>query len=178
MSERTRLTADDIKRELGLAPHPTCGFVTEAYAAQRRIPASALPPDYGGDRAEALVLYFLVTHDVRIRLHRIRSDQMYHHYLGDPLAVLMVPPGEVPRVATVGRDLANGMRPQLLLPGGTWHVSRVVPGGDYALLGTTEWPGFDPADLDLGDAGELAERHPEVATTLSAFVGANPPAPA
>jgi hypothetical protein len=31
----------------------------------------------------------------RIRLHRIRSGQMYHHYLGDPLEVLLLYPGGI-----------------------------------------------------------------------------------
>ena len=163
------MTAEEIRRELGLVPHPTCGFVTEAYVARHRLPEAALPEGYVGDRAEALVLYFLVTSDARIRLHRIRSDQMYHHYLGDPLEVLMFPPDGEPRIATVGPDLATGMRPQLLLPGGTWHVSRVAAGGEYALLGTTEWPGFDPVDLDLGDPRELAARHPRMAGALDEF---------
>ena len=80
MSEQ--LTAERIIALLGLKPHPTCGFVAETYRAQERIPDEALPTAYDGSRPLASVLYFLVTVDVQIRLHRIRSDQMYHHYLG------------------------------------------------------------------------------------------------
>lgn len=84
------LTADEIKQLLGLAPHPTCGFVSESYRSTLQIPASALPAEYGSPRPYGSVLYFLVTPDAHLQLHRIRSDQMYHHYLGDPLEVLLL----------------------------------------------------------------------------------------
>jgi predicted cupin superfamily sugar epimerase len=41
-----------------------------------------------GPRASAL--YFMVTPDASVRLHRIRNDQLYHRHLGDPIEVLML----------------------------------------------------------------------------------------
>ena len=41
-----------------------------------------------------------------------------------------------------------------LFPGGTYHTSRVRKGSvvtAFSLLGTTEWPGFEPPDLELGE---------------------------
>jgi predicted cupin superfamily sugar epimerase len=35
-------------------------------------------------------LYFLVTPGAPVRLHRIRNDQLYHYYLGDPLEVFLL----------------------------------------------------------------------------------------
>lgn len=45
---------------------------------------------FGSDRPIGSVLYFMVTAESQVRLHRIRSDQMYHYYLGDPLEVLLL----------------------------------------------------------------------------------------
>src|SRR5215204_2161339 len=53
-----------------------------------KIPADALPEAYEGDRPYGSALYFLVAPDAQIVMHRIRSDQLYHHYMGDPLEVL------------------------------------------------------------------------------------------
>jgi predicted cupin superfamily sugar epimerase len=94
----TRPTADEIKVKLGLEPHPTCGFVAETYRSPLKIPAGALPEAYEGDRPYGSAVYFLVAPDAQIVMHRIRSDQLYHHYLGDPLEVLMLyPDGTRPR---------------------------------------------------------------------------------
>jgi uncharacterized protein len=166
------LTAEEIKATLGLERHPTCGFVTETYRSPLEIPEKALPEAYEGVRPYASALYFLVTPGAQIVLHRIRSDQLYHHYLGDPLEVLMLFPGGDGAIATVGSDLESGMRPQLLVPGGTFHTSRLAPGGaGYALLASTEWPGVEPPDVEHGDAEALARAYPDFREEILSFAG-------
>ena len=89
------------------------------------------PPATGGTHTLASALYFLVTPKRPMRLHRLRSDQIYHHCLGNPLEVLLLlllPDGSG-ALAVVGSDLAAGMRPQFLIPGGAWHVSRLKAAG-------------------------------------------------
>ncbi len=167
------LTADEIKAMLGLERHPTCGFVAETYRSPLRMPTLALPEPYESGRPYASALYFLVTPDAQIVMHRIRSDQLYHHYLGDPLEVLMLYPDGSGAVATVGSDLASGMRPQLLVPGGTFHTSRLMPGATagYALLASTEWPGVEPPDVEHGNIKALAEDYPAFREEIYAFAG-------
>jgi predicted cupin superfamily sugar epimerase len=121
-------TAKHIVEMLGLKPHPTCGFVAETYRSKQKIPQQALPAAYEGSRPFGSVLYFMVAPQAQIRLHCIRFDQMYHHYLGDPLEVLLLYPGGSGEVKVIGSDLAAGMRPQLFIPGSTFHISRLRKG--------------------------------------------------
>lgn len=170
MSEQFR--RDRIIELLDLKPHPTCGFVAETYRARQRIPDEALPTMYSGSRPFASVLYFMVTADAQIRLHRIRSDQMYHHYMGDPLEVLLLYPDGTGEIKIVGGDLEVGMRHQLLIPGGTFHTSRLRKGSAataFALLGTTEWPGFESSDLELGEPTELIAAYPTLRRDIEEF---------
>ena len=162
-------TAEEIKAMLGLKPHPTCGFVAETYRSPLKIPASALPEAYEGDRPYGSALYFVVTPDAQIVMHRIRSDQLYHHYLGDSLEVLMLYPDGSGNIATVGPDLAAGARPQLFIPGQTFHTSRLAPGASYALLASTEWPGVEPPDVEHGDIQALMEAYPDFREQIRAF---------
>ena len=165
-----RLTADEVKATLGLEPHPTCGFVAETYRSPLKIAAESLPKAYEGERPYGSALYFLVTPEAQIVMHRIRSDQFYHHYMGDPLEVLMLYPDGSGAVATVGTDLAAGERPQLFVPGGTFHTSRLARGGGgYALLASTEWPGVEPPDVEHGDIEALIESYPEMAGHIRTF---------
>jgi predicted cupin superfamily sugar epimerase len=163
------LTAEEIKAILGLERHPTCGFVAETYRSPLKIPTWALPEPYESNRPYASALYFLVTPDAQIVMHRIRSDQLYHHYLGDPLEVLLLYPDGSGAVVTVGSDLGSGMRPQLLVPGGTFHASRLAPGAGYALLASTEWPGVEPPDVEHGNIHALAEAYPDFREEIYAF---------
>ena len=170
-----KLTADAIKEALGLVPHPTCGFVRETYRSDERIPEAALP-GFRGDRARASVLYFLVTPDAHIALHRIRPTQMYHHYLGDPLEVVLLYEDGTGAVETIGSPTA-GLQPQLLIPGQTWHASWLSGENTYALLATTEWPAVEPPDVEVGDAESLADAYPEFADALARFDDREPSGP-
>jgi predicted cupin superfamily sugar epimerase len=154
---------------LGLAPHGTCGFTAETYLSQLQIPATALPAQYGGSRHLGGVLYFLVTPQAGVRLHRIRSDQMYHHYLGDPLEVLLLPPSGAGEVRVVDSDLAAGMRPQLLIPGGTFHAGRVRGNLGYALLGTSVWARAEPGDVEMGNPQQLLAAYPSMRAAIAEF---------
>jgi len=115
------VTAEQIIEMLGLKRHPTCGFVAETYRSRQQVPLQALPASYEGSRPFGSVLYFLVTPEAQIRLHRVRSDQMYHHYLGEPLEVLLLYPDGTGEIKVVGSDLAAGMRPPII------HPRRHVP---------------------------------------------------
>jgi uncharacterized protein len=154
---------------LGLATHPTCGFVAETYRSISRIPDGPLPNGPHGSRPYGSVLYFLVTPAVRMVLHRIQCDQMYHHYLGDPLEVLLLNPDGTGAVAVVGPDLKAGMRPQLFIPAGTFHVSRVLGEETFALLGTTEWPGVEAPDVEVGNVETLMAAFPAFKDEIGSF---------
>jgi predicted cupin superfamily sugar epimerase len=164
-----KLTAAQIIELLRLEPFHTCGFVSETFRSNLQIPADVLPPEYGGSRPLGGVLYFLVTAQAGVRLHRIRSDQMYHHYLGDPLEVLLLYPDGRSEVRIVGPDLAAGMRPQLMIPGGTFHAGRASTTDGYALLGTSVWARAEPSDVEMGDPERLMAAYPSARTEIARF---------
>jgi predicted cupin superfamily sugar epimerase len=64
------------------------------------------------------------------------------------------------------------MRPQLLIPGGTFHTSRLqntrAPTA-FALLGTTEWPRFESPDLELATPEQLIAVYPAFSREIKAF---------
>jgi predicted cupin superfamily sugar epimerase len=163
------LTATQVIDLLGLEPHPTCGFFRETYRSELQVPANTLGRGYEGERALGGVLYFLVTPEAPVRLHRIRSDQMYHHYLGDPLEVLLLYPDGESEVRLVGSDLAAGMRPQVLVPGATFHAARLPSGGRFSLLGTSVWLRAESPDVEMGAPERLAAAYPAMRETIKAF---------
>ena len=61
----------------------------------------------------------------------------------------------------LGTDIAGGLRPQVVVPAGTWQGSLLADGGRFALLGTTMAPGFDARGLEMGERAALEEAFPE-----------------
>jgi predicted cupin superfamily sugar epimerase len=163
------LTAAEICRLLNLAPNATCGFVRQSFLSRHTIAPGGLPAPFGDGRPLGSALYFLVTPDAPVRLHRIRNDQLYHYYLGDPLEIFLLHPDGNSERVVVGPDLREGERVQLLIPGSTFHTARVIDGGRWFLGASTEWPGVVPADVELGNLEEVATAYPAVATDLRAI---------
>ena len=84
------LSAEEVRALLNLEPHATCGFVRITFISNQRIAPSGLPAPFLDGRPAGSALYFMVTPDAPVRLHRIRNGQLYHRYLGDPIEVLML----------------------------------------------------------------------------------------
>ena len=120
------LTAAEIRELLKLEPHATCGFVRVTFISNQRIAPGGLPAPFLDGRPAGSALYFMVTPDAPVRVHRIRNDQLYHRYLGDPIEVLMLHENGTSERVVVGSDLRAGQCVQLLIPGNTFHTARVL----------------------------------------------------
>jgi uncharacterized protein len=72
------MTAEEIRALLKLEPHATCGFVRVTFVSEKRIAPGGLPPPFAEGRSAGSALYFMVTPNAPVRLHRIRNDQLYH----------------------------------------------------------------------------------------------------
>lgn len=92
-------------------------------------------------------IYFLLTPDTYSCLHRLPNDEVYHFYLGDPVELLVLDEKGQGSVRILGSDLAAGMQVQTAVPAQAWQGSRLLPGGSWALLGTTMAPGFTDDDF-------------------------------
>jgi uncharacterized protein len=156
-----RLTAEQIREFLKMQPHPIeGGYFAEAYRSVGSVPQSALR-NYPGDRSLSTAIYYMLTAETFSAMHRVRGDEMFHFYLGDPVEMLQLKPDGTSEVIVLGQDIAAGMRLQHNVPGGVWQGSRLRDGGQYVLLGTTMAPGFEYGDYETGRRQELLARYPE-----------------
>ncbi len=164
------MTADEVKATLGLEEHPReGGWFSQTYASGTMLPAvnfarSAEPVEYSGPRRISTAIYYLLETGTFSEVHRLKSDEVFHHYAGGPVELFLFHGiGEVKRVV-LGKDLAAGERPQALVPKGTWQGSRLVEtsGGEngWALLGCTVSPGFEYDDYETATREEMLSTWP------------------
>ena len=131
----------------------------------------ALPDEYGGDRSASTAIYYLLTPETFSAIHRVKSDEVFHFYAGDAVEMLQLWPDGAARRVIIHNDLAAGHEPQLVVPAGVWQGCRLIPGGNWALLGCTVAPGFDYADFELGNRIELLAQYPEHSVLVTALTG-------
>ncbi len=166
------ITAEEIIKLLDLKPHPSeGGYFAETYRSAETLAPGALPARYSGPRAAATAIYYLLTPTTFSAMHRLRTDEMFHFYLGDPVEMLQLWPDGSGRTLVLGSDLRHGMKPQAVVPRGVWQGSRLRKGGKFALMGTTVSPGFDFADYEAGSREQLAGAYPGFRETITALTG-------
>lgn len=79
------MTADEIKKQLNLVPHPReGGWFVQTWRAEEAIPREALPARYKTARAPGTCIYYLLVPGTFSEMHRLASDEIFHFYLGDP----------------------------------------------------------------------------------------------
>jgi uncharacterized protein len=143
--------------DLHLQPHPEGGWYGEVFRSAGLIHADT----FDGPRAYLTSIAFLLTDRDVSRWHRLRSDEVWHWYEGDPLELLMLGDHDAaPRRVRLGL-LAGGSGPFAAVPAGTWQAARTL--GTYTLVGCTVGPGFEFADF------VLARNVPEAKERLTAM---------
>jgi uncharacterized protein len=144
------MTAEQIRRLLRLEPHPVeGGWFRRTYTSEVSVALLR------GVRPYGTAIYYLLEEGSFSEMHMLASDEIFHFYYGDPVAMLQLHPDGGSAVYTLGPDLSAGHHVQLVVPAGVWQGTRLIDGGKVALLGCTVTPGFDFADYRNAPAAEL-----------------------
>jgi len=155
------ITAQQLVKQYGLQPHPEGGWYKETYRSNEYIPANALPSKFGGDRAFSTAIYFLLEHNDFSAFHRIKSDECWHFYAGDPLLIYVIRDDGELDIIQLGSDITKGQLFQYVVPANCWFASRPASDSTFCFVGCTVSPGFDFKDFELGDVNTLSTSYPK-----------------
>ena len=135
------MTADAIIEALGLQPHPEGGWFAETFRDSA-----------DGGRGASTLIYFLLKTGERSHWHRLHTAvEVWHFYAGAPLKLMRSADGKAVEMQMLGPDIANGERPQGVIPAGCWQAAETT--GDFTLVGCTVAPGFTFEDFELAEPG-------------------------
>ena len=136
------MTPEEMIKRLELEPHPEGGAFRETWRDHTP----------GGTRGTGTSIYYLLRADERSRRHRIDATEIWHHYAGAPLELVVEPAEGGRETVLLGPDLEAGERPQVIIPPHAWQSARSL--GAWTLVGCTVSPAFefehfeiDPDDL-------------------------------
>ncbi len=133
-----------------LLPHPEGGYYRESYRAQKK----------AGDRSFLTIIYFLLEGKQFSRLHRIKSDEVWHFFTGSPVVLSVLDAHGKFEQFILGDDLEKGETLQAVASEGAWFGAYLKDTSSYALLTCSVSPGFDFRDLEFGDRQKLITRYP------------------
>jgi predicted cupin superfamily sugar epimerase len=147
--------------KLRLEPHPEGGYFRQTYRSEVVIAREALPAGFTGARAASTAIYFLLEGRNFSAFHRLRSDEVWHFYAGEPLMVHVIDRAGKYSSIRLGRDLDEGEVPQAVVPAGCWFASHMADWSSFAVVGCTVAPGFDFEDFEMAKREELVARYPQ-----------------
>ena len=148
-------------QKYNLEPHPEGGWYKQTYKSNEEIPADALPERFGATRAFSTTIYFLLEKGIFSAFHRIKSDECWHFYAGDPLLIYIIELNGELKVISLGSDHEKGQSFQYVVPANCWFASVPSPSSSYCFVGCTVAPGFDFADFELADKITLSGFYPQ-----------------
>ena len=154
------VTAQQLVQQYNLDPHPEGGWYKETYRSTEYIPVTALPARFGGIRAFSTAIYFLLGQNDFSAFHRIKSDECWHFYAGDPLLIFVIRQDGMLDIIQLGNDTSKGQLFQYVVPANCWFASRPAADSKFSFVGCTVSPGFDFADFELADSAGLSALYP------------------
>ena len=160
----TQIGIEALISHFNLKPLPVeGGMFARTYLSQDGCMGSNLPARYDGldhPFSSAILMLFTPDADSFSAIHRLKTDEVFHFYLGDPFDLLLLYPDGSSRTVTMGQDVLAGQQIQFVVPAGVWQGSRLNPGGRFALFGTTMAPAFAVEDFEAADRDELVSAYP------------------
>ncbi len=161
-------SASELIENLKLVRHPEGGYFRELYRSDESISQGDLPGRYTGDRSFSTAIYFMLTHEDVSKFHRIKSDELWHFYAGDPLDVYLINENGLLEIRKLGINFSANESPQIIIPKNHWFGAKTT-GDSYSLLGCTVAPGFDFEDFELAKREELIREFPDLKETIIQF---------
>ena len=162
---QTLPSASALIETLQLQPHVEGGYFRRTYQSDD---SPKVTTAYG-DRFSMTSIYYLLTEHSRIgHWHLNRSDIVHYFHLGSPITYYLIDAQGELSVVTMGSRPDLGEHIQLTVPGGTWKASHLAS-GSYGLISEAVSPGFDFADMRLGNGDDLAAQFPRHADVIREF---------
>ena len=148
---------------LQLEKHPEGGFFKEIYRSE----SESNFEGFEGKRNVATGIYYLLEEDDFSAFHRIKSDETWHFYDGEPLEVIEIDQEGELQLTLIGNDLVMGDVPQHTVKAGNWFCARSR--GKYSLVGCTVYPGFDFQDFEMAERAKLLNTYPQYEDVIQLF---------
>ncbi len=164
MSQRNS-EAENLIAHLSLSPHPEGGWYREVYRSTEVIDKPALPHRFSQPHCFSTSIYYLLENYDFSAFHRIRSDEIWHFYLGSPVKLYILNQGEL-ELVILGDNPAAGHIFQYVVPHGCWFAAEVSVPESFALLGCTVAPGFEFGDFEMAQFHDLEPEYGRYATLI------------
>ena len=153
-------TSESVIKALELDRHIEGGYFRRTFVSDYSASQGATSL---GRKTMSSIYYLLNAESPVGHFHRNKSDIVHYFHMGDPIAYFLIhPDGELQEV-TLGHNIEEDHKLQLVVPGGVWKASRLKANGafGYGLISEAVSPSFNYDDMTLGSSTLLKREFPQ-----------------
>ncbi len=136
--------SSEIIKRFNMEPHPEGGYYREIYRSEQSVNS----PVHQKSRSTVTHIYFLLPEGELSRFHRVEHDEIWNHYEGEPLRLILFD-GESVTEQLIGKGCDHYTA---IVPAGVWQAAEST--GEYTLVGCSVAPGFDFEDFRFMEDSE------------------------
>ena len=127
------------------------------------------PPHPEKIRPASTLIYYLLVGNQYSAIHRVKSDEIWHFYLGSPVTIHLINEDHISPRIKLGNNLENDENIHYVVKKDTWFCAEVNNNMSFALMGCTVSPGFDFEDFELGNKDKLILQYPQHKDLIERF---------
>ncbi len=133
------IDAETLIKKFQLQPHPEGGLFKETYRATGAIQKTHLPDVYGGNRNYSTAIYYLLLPDTKSQFHKLKSDEIWHFYLGGSLTLVQIfEDGKIEKMV-LGPNIEANEKVQHVIQANCWFCAYPNPEAPYTVLWDARW---------------------------------------
>jgi len=145
---------------LNLKPHPEGGYYCQTHKSELTLDISAIN-DIKRIRPLFTLIYFLLDREQFSAIHRLKSDEVWHFYIGSPLTLYIFSSTGTFEKRFLGPDFDKNQSFQQVVKTGHWFGADVDDKSNFSLVGCSVSPGFDFEDFEIGEREKLLKEFPQ-----------------
>lgn len=162
-----KASADFWINRFEMEEHPEGGYYKEIFRSKERVPGEGDEFPFG--RHFGTSIYFLIPAGVKTKLHKIKSNEQWHHYYGSPVRLHCLSETERHEVI-VGNPVENEFAQFFYnVSPGIWFGAECMDKEGYSLMGMTVNPGFEFEDMTMATEQDLLEALPKHQSFIEAY---------
>lgn len=137
---------------LRLKKHPEGGHFRETYRSELVLKVRG-----NTERNIASAIYYMLEGKEFSAFHRVKSDEIWHHYAGGSLSLYVI---KNRKMSVLALGKADREYPQFTIEKDCWMAAS-IKSGSFCLIGCTVSPGFDFRDWELATRSQLTAEYPK-----------------
>jgi predicted cupin superfamily sugar epimerase len=120
-------------------------------------------------RPASTLIYYLLVGKQYSAIHRVKSDEIWHFYLGSPVTIHIINESSISPKIQLGNNFENDENIHYVVTKDTWFCAEINNKQSFALLGCTVSPGFVFEDFELGNRDKLILQYPQHRELIERF---------